>query len=286
MTWIQLDDRFYLNDKITKLSVNSRWLYISGLCYSSLNLTDGFLSFDTVKLFECQESAPELVTAKLWLMGKKGYKVAKYTTYQTSKREVEAKKQATRERVAKFRENASNANGNALQGCYKKNGNADVTEPENREQSTELSTTSTISSRRGESVDNFSPLCELLADGVWGNLKAISKTPEKVKRPKVTKAWLDSMRLLVTSDGHEGGEVHDVITWVLDDEFWKSNIMSPSKLRIQFDQLLLKKPVGPRKPRSLEHAKIVDPKTQEPYCQSCGQSWPCLHESKKGEAKF
>lgn len=86
-------------------------------------------------------------------------------------------------------------------------------------------------------------LCELLADGVEENLKAKSKNPERVKRPTVSKAWVTQMDLLIRKDGHEIEEVREIIEWSQADDFWASNIMSPAKLRKQFDQLIMRKPV-------------------------------------------
>jgi len=37
-------------------------------------------------------------------------------------------------------------------------------------------------------------------------------------------------------------------------------------------------------PRALPHIRIED--QNGPYCQSCNQTWPCLTEQRKGEAKF
>lgn len=127
-------------------------------------------------------------------------------------------------------------------------------------------------------------LCNLLADGVEVNLKAKSKNPEKVMRPEISKAWVTQMNLLIHKDGHEVEEVREIIEWVQADEFWSSNIMSPAKLRAQFDQLILKKPKGPVKPKALPHIRIED--QNGPYCQSCNQTWPCNTEQRKGEAKF
>ncbi len=129
-------------------------------------------------------------------------------------------------------------------------------------------------------------LCGQLADGVEVNLMEKSKNPEKVKRPTISQGWLKQMALLIQKDGHEVDEVREIIEWAIHDEFWSSNIMSPAKLRKQFDQLVLKKPVGPVKPKPLAHAKTTDPKSGEEYCQKCGSSWPCLAESQKTASGF
>jgi len=143
-----------------------------------------------------------------------------------------------------------------------------------------LNTSSAISSQTKEIFD----LCGQLADAVEVNLKAKSKNPEKVIRPEISKAWVTQMNLLIHKDGHEIDEVREIIEWAVNDEFWSSNVMSPAKLRKQFDQLILKKPKGPVKPKALPHIRIED--FNGPYCQSCNQTWPCLTESRKSENPF
>lgn len=59
--------------------------------------------------------------------------------------------------------------------------------------------------------------------------------------------WVDEMRLLV---GDRGGseeaslEVERIVDWCQADSFWRSNILSPAKLRKQFTQLVLKAQAG------------------------------------------
>lgn len=52
--------------------------------------------------------------------------------------------------------------------------------------------------------------------------------------------WIDPIRLLIEQDKHTLQDLRDVFQLLQNDEFWKSNILSTSKLRIQFQKLLLK----------------------------------------------
>jgi Helix-turn-helix domain len=66
-------------------------------------------------------------------------------------------------------------------------------------------------------------LCNLLADGVQANTG---------ERPKITKrGWLDPARLLLDRDGYTAEQVEALIRWSQDSEFWRSHILSMSKLR-------------------------------------------------------
>jgi hypothetical protein len=72
--------------------------------------------------------------------------------------------------------------------------------------------------------------CNLLAHLIEGNGS---------KRPVVTDKWLADMERLHRIDGRSWDQIAKAIMWCQDDDFWKANIMSPAKLRKQYDQLRL-----------------------------------------------
>jgi len=72
--------------------------------------------------------------------------------------------------------------------------------------------------------------CNLLADLIAGNGS---------KRPAVTDKWLADMERLHRIDERSWEQITKAIHWCQDDDFWKANIMSPAKLRKQYDQLRL-----------------------------------------------
>lgn len=59
--------------------------------------------------------------------------------------------------------------------------------------------------------------------------------------------WLKDADKLLRLDKRELPEVLKVITWCQQDSFWQNNILSVSKLRIQYDQLLMKMGGGQKK---------------------------------------
>ena len=69
------------------------------------------------------------------------------------------------------------------------------------------------------------------------------------KRPKITAKWINDMRLLLEYGPTDWdskvkvprGEVASMIRWVYRDEFWRKNVLSPAKLRLQWTKLLLAK---------------------------------------------
>lgn len=103
MTWIRLDDNFPDHPKVITLSDKAFRTYISGLCYASRYLTDGYLAEPVVKRLDGVLSAVELEGMGLWQKAENGWQIASYSEYQTSKEQVEAAKAKNRERVAKWR---------------------------------------------------------------------------------------------------------------------------------------------------------------------------------------
>jgi hypothetical protein len=59
------------------------------------------------------------------------------------------------------------------------------------------------------------------------------------KRPVVTDKWLADMERLNRIDERSWEQITKAIEWCQADDFWRGNIMSPGKLRKQYDQLRL-----------------------------------------------
>lgn len=72
--------------------------------------------------------------------------------------------------------------------------------------------------------------CNLLADLIAENGS---------KRPAVTNKWLSDMERLHRIDDRSWEQIDKAIQWCQNNDFWKANIMSPAKLRKQYDQLRL-----------------------------------------------
>jgi len=66
------------------------------------------------------------------------------------------------------------------------------------------------------------------------------------KKPSRTKKNADAARLLLDKDGYKVDQVAWMIRWATSDEFWRTNILSMSKLREKFDQLKAKAGVAPK----------------------------------------
>lgn len=91
--------------------------------------------------------------------------------------------------------------------------------------------TTPLSADAEKASEEIQALCNLLAELVATN---------GARRPRITSKWLTEARLLVERDGHEIGEVAEVIRWCQQDSFWKSNVMAMPKFRQRYDQLAMK----------------------------------------------
>lgn len=76
------------------------------------------------------------------------------------------------------------------------------------------------------------------------------------KKPSRTKKNADAARLLLDKDGYDVKQVSWMIRWATNDEFWRSNILSMSKLREKFEQLKAKAGVSPKTPTAGFHGEI------------------------------
>jgi hypothetical protein len=78
--------------------------------------------------------------------------------------------------------------------------------------------------------DEIIHACNLLADLIESNGS---------RRPQVTDKWLSDMERLHRIDERSWEQITKAIEWCQADDFWRGNILSPAKLRKQYDQLRL-----------------------------------------------
>lgn len=62
----------------------------------------------------------------------------------------------------------------------------------------------------------------------------------KHRKPSMD-SWANEVRLMRENDGHSHSEIMDLFRFANSDNFWKSNILSPKKLRDKWDVLTIKK---------------------------------------------
>lgn len=113
MGWVRLDDNFADHPKVIALSDSAFRLFITGLCYSNRQLTDGLIPYQIVGAWvgdDLMKPSDELEKQELWKRVTKGFQIRSYTEYQPTKEKVNEKRDAAKERLRKFREKQGNAN--------------------------------------------------------------------------------------------------------------------------------------------------------------------------------
>ncbi len=75
------------------------------------------------------------------------------------------------------------------------------------------------------------------AESIYKLLLALNP---KHKKPSM-ETWANTIRLMRESDGHTHNDIMDLFRFANSDSFWKSNILSPAKLRDKWDVLTIRK---------------------------------------------
>jgi hypothetical protein len=105
--WVRLDDNFADHPKVIGLSDTAFRLFITGLCYSNRQLTDGHIPYQIVNAWvgdNPEKPSDELEDQNLWERTAKGFQIRSYDEYQPTREKVEGKRAEARERLAKYRE--------------------------------------------------------------------------------------------------------------------------------------------------------------------------------------
>lgn len=72
------------------------------------------------------------------------------------------------------------------------------------------------------------------------------------RRPNVTNKWVSTIDRMIRIDGRTEQQIEGAIRWCQDDDFWRANIMSPDKLRKQYDRLRLQASRSEKSTRGLD----------------------------------
>lgn len=113
MGWVRIDDNFADHPKIIGLSDAAFRLFITGLCYSNRQLTDGIIPYQMVNAWvgdDPLKPSDELEDQNLWERVDKGFRIRSYDEYQPTKLQVEKQRAEARERIKRYRESKGNGN--------------------------------------------------------------------------------------------------------------------------------------------------------------------------------
>ncbi|MFE9372291.1 hypothetical protein ACFYM2_21325 [Streptomyces sp. NPDC006711] len=108
MPWVRLDDRFPSHRKVALLSDRAFRLYISALCWSSENLTEGKILDRELSVVSrvrgLKASARELEEAQLWDRVDGGWQIHDFLEYNPDRAKIKADRQANAARQQAFRD--------------------------------------------------------------------------------------------------------------------------------------------------------------------------------------
>lgn len=226
-TWIKIYNSMPSHPKVLAAGERAAWLFVCGLCYANEHLTDGFLPRHSLAILAPSVShsttrsrlAARLVATGLWQEVAHGWLINDYVEFQRTADEIRDRRRKDRER--KRDNSARNPQESAL-GIRDLDVDVEKSKEEAKASSPEIVR-----------------LTHLLAELILANDAKASVAP-------LSERWQRDMRLLVADRKGDLGEVEGVLRWSQADGFWRSNILSPAKLRKQFTQLTLRAPANRR----------------------------------------
>lgn len=252
MAWFKVDDKLHDHRKSRKAGKAAMGVWVLAGSWSMDNETDGFVPDDVLTRWGTVADARKLVDAGLWReashKGEHGWKFHDWARFQPSAAVTAANRAAKSEAGLRGNHRRWHAERGITdpecEYCYAV---ADESHSAIDERSQPESDpirpvpvpdpTTTSNEVAGDSEPRADALriCEYLADAIEENGS---------KRPTITKAWQDEARRMLDLDGRTEAEVIRAIDWCQRGTteratFWRSNVLSMTKLRAKYDQMRL-----------------------------------------------
>lgn len=240
MPWFKVDDSFHSHPKVMELSVEAVGLWTLAGTWCANYLTDGVIKESVLHRFgrtsaNVRELCAELVESGLWEETSPGtYQYRNWSEYQPVKDDVEAEREAARERMRQVRAKKKGSKRSEDVQANNSRSSEEVRVTPTRPDPTIKEPSSEVAKAP------IRPEVQSLLDHFDSNMES-----NGAKKPTRSKANLDAMRLLIDKDGYTPEQIIWIMNWSANHEFWRSNILSPAKLREKFDQLKLKAGVQP-----------------------------------------
>lgn len=105
------------------------------------------------------------------------------------------------------------------------------------EQSPDKQVAAEPAGRKAEKKPKHAPEDEACAQWLFDRIR---KSNPDHKPPNIG-SWAGDVRLMRERDDRTHREICELFGWAQDDEFWRSNILSPAKLREKWDQLKMRR---------------------------------------------
>lgn len=219
--WVKLSVDYYDDPKIVAAGCYAELLFVRGLAYAKKNNNPAIPKVMIYRLaigidFDAETLAGALVEHGLWTETDTTFRIAAWDTWQANNTTGQSAGGTLAMHNRWHKNNRSSTCQHCQDGATDDKQQAPKKEP--------------------KQAMMFLPevvrACKQLADRMVAN---------GAKEPNISDAWLTEMEKLNRIDGHDWTAISEVIDWCQNDPFWKSNILSPAKLRKQFDQLNMKR---------------------------------------------
>ena len=240
--WAKIAVDYADDPKIVRVGAEAELLFVRSICWCKKQNTgfipDVLLPRIGMGLENLSALADRLVGEELWQVVEKGWIIPKFDEWQTTNTNTSEKAQyANHLRWHKKSPKADcvwcSSHSSQVGSQWESFGNPKSIPREEKSREETNSATSADAQK----------LCDLLAQKMIAN---------GCKAPNVTRRWIDDMDKLTRIDGHSVEQVEAVINWCQSDSFWRSNILSPAKLRAKFDALKLRMPAQETEPEPVQ----------------------------------
>lgn len=248
MPWFKVDDKHHDHRKTRRALRGGKkrrdaaaiGLWSLAGSWSADNLMDGFVPTDELLRWDDdgEALAARLVEAEFWEPserdGERGFQFINWDEHQPTKAEVEAKREAARERMRAVRAKGGRGSGEVRANEQVNNAGSsrDVRSTPSRPVPSRPDPTNRDESATAELVaprHEVEEICQHLVDALATN--GVNRT--------ITTKWRQAARLMLDKDGRTEEEIHGAIDWCQRDEFWRANILSLPTLREKYDTLRL-----------------------------------------------
>lgn len=220
--WVKLSVDYMDDPKIVAAGHTGELLFVRGLAYAKKTNTPTIPAVMLPRLcigipdVAPNELAATLITAGLWAKDDNGYRIIAWDAWQSN----DTKRQSAGGTLAMHNRWHKNSRSASCQHCQDSATDEKQQAPKKEPKHAMMYLPEVVRA------------CKQLADHMVAN---------GAKEPNISDAWLTEMEKLNRIDGHDWTVIHEVINWCQRDPFWRTNILSPAKLRKQFDQLNMKR---------------------------------------------
>lgn len=187
MPWVRLDDRFPSHRKVALLSDRAFRLYVSALCWSSENLTEGLIRDRELAVVTrvrgAKTAAKELEEAQLWDRIAGGWQIHDFLEYNPDRAKVKAEREANAARQQAWRDRkraekeAQEAAEKAARNAPRNGVTSDASGPENDTTATATRHDGDTNAQETDPANQQSPQVSGIRNGVSNGTPSPSPSP-------------------------------------------------------------------------------------------------------------